>query len=139
MLLIPVKVAEFGTVPPIGGGDAKYAENPGPLTVDDADRVVNAPVFGVLPIGPGFANVDPFKELAFRFGTLVVLATTKGGVPVAWVEVICTNDGLYPCTAIGSHGLVPLPTSGSPVTESPKNRFISPDPGALHPLGWSVP
>ncbi len=35
-------------VPPIAGGDAKYVENPVPLTVLDADNVVNAPVDAVV-------------------------------------------------------------------------------------------
>jgi len=55
----------------------------------EANSVVKAPELGVPPpIAPGAANVAPLKELAFRFGTLVVLATEKGAVPVANVEVI---------------------------------------------------
>ncbi|HEP6287571.1 TPA: hypothetical protein VDA67_006054 [Burkholderia vietnamiensis] len=47
-------------VPPMAGGDARYAENPAPLTVLDADNVVKAPVLAVVePIGPGAANVVP--------------------------------------------------------------------------------
>ncbi len=50
--------------------------------------MVKAPVDAVpLPMAPGAAKVAPFKELAFKFATLVVEATTKGAVPVARVEV----------------------------------------------------
>jgi hypothetical protein len=49
---------------------------------------VKAPVDAVPPpMAPGFANVFPFKLLALRLGTFVVLETTKGAVPVATVEV----------------------------------------------------
>ena len=52
--------------------------------------VVKAPVLGVvLPIGPGEANVAPFRVAEFRFATFVVDATENGAVPVARVEVIC--------------------------------------------------
>ena len=40
------------------------------------------------PIAPGAANVKPFIEDAFKFGTFVVDATTNGAVPEATVEVI---------------------------------------------------
>lgn len=43
-----VKVPAAGVVPPMAGGLAKYVEKPVPLTVDDADNVVNAPVLGVV-------------------------------------------------------------------------------------------
>ena len=39
------------------------------------------------PIDPGAAKVAPFKLEALRLGTLVVLLTTKGAVPVAMVKV----------------------------------------------------
>ena len=52
-------------------------------------RVVNEPVLAVVPpIAPGLANVAPVRELAFKLGTLVVLAMTRGAVPVATVLVI---------------------------------------------------
>jgi hypothetical protein len=35
-------------VPPIAGGEARYVEKPVPETVDEADKVVNAPVLGVV-------------------------------------------------------------------------------------------
>jgi hypothetical protein len=55
-----------------------------------AESVVKAPVDAVpLPIGPGAANVAPLRDDAFRFGTLVVLVTTRGGVPIATVDVNC--------------------------------------------------
>lgn len=51
-------------------------------------KVVKAPVEAVVePIAPGAAKVAPFKELAFKFATLVVEATENGAVPVARVEV----------------------------------------------------
>jgi hypothetical protein len=52
-------------------------------------REVNTPDPGVPdPIEPGDAKVAPFKDEAFKFGTLVVEDMTKGAVPVATVEVI---------------------------------------------------
>ena len=36
-------------VPPIAGGEARYVENPVPLTVLDADNVVNAPAAAAVP------------------------------------------------------------------------------------------
>jgi len=53
--------------------------------------VEKSPVPGVVPpMVPGAANVFPFKVEAFRLGTLVVLDTVNGAVPVAIVE---TNAG----------------------------------------------
>lgn len=47
-------------------------------------NVVNFPVFGVVPpIAPGAAKVAPLSDDALRFGTLVVLVTMNGAVPVA--------------------------------------------------------
>jgi hypothetical protein len=43
-----VNVPAAAAVPPIAGGDARYVENPVPLTVDEAARVVNDPVAGVV-------------------------------------------------------------------------------------------
>jgi hypothetical protein len=52
-------------------------------------RLVKAPVFAVVaPIGPGLGNVFPEMELAFKCGTLVVLVTVNGGVPLITVLVI---------------------------------------------------
>ena len=60
-----------------------------PWTLEVAVRVVKAPLADVpLPIGPGAAKVAPLRELAFKFGIFVELATTKGGLPVATVLVI---------------------------------------------------
>jgi hypothetical protein len=57
------------------------------VPVEEALTVVNCPEDGVVdPIGPGAANVVPFKNAAFRLGTAVVLVTVKGGVPIATVE-----------------------------------------------------
>jgi hypothetical protein len=47
-------------------------------------------VLGVpLPMGPGAACVAPFRLDALRFGTFVVLDTTRGAVPVTTVDVNC--------------------------------------------------
>jgi hypothetical protein len=54
----------------------------------DADRIVNAPLFGVvLPIVPGTAHVPPSNWDTFRFGTTVVLVIENGAVPMANVDV----------------------------------------------------
>jgi hypothetical protein len=50
----------LAAVPPIAGGDAKYAVKPAPLTVLDADRVVNAPEDAVvLPTGVALIELVP--------------------------------------------------------------------------------
>ena len=55
----------------------------------EAEIVVNAPDPGVvLPMDPGEAKVAPNKELAFKFGTTVVLAIVNGEVPVDTVLVM---------------------------------------------------
>lgn len=63
MVLVACRVVNFpddGVVPPIAGGDARYVENPVPLTVLEALSVVNAPLEAVVfPIGPGDENVVP--------------------------------------------------------------------------------
>lgn len=52
--------------------------------------VVNAPSFGVVrPMCPGDSQLKPSRKLASRFGTIVELAITNGGVPVGKVLVIC--------------------------------------------------
>ena len=83
------------------------------VTAPEAERVVNAPVLGVVaptvplwgpekavlavivvplivegvvpPIAPGAAIVAPLRDEALRFGTFVVDATVSGGVPVTIV------------------------------------------------------
>lgn len=56
-------------------------------TLADSERVVKAPVLGVvLPIGPGEAKVAPLRLLELRLATLVVLLTENGAVPVARVD-----------------------------------------------------
>ena len=75
MMVVPVMAA--GAVPPIAGGLAKYVLNPVPLTVEDAESVVNAPVEAVVePIGPGAANrfVNPVP-LTVEEAERVVAAT----------------------------------------------------------------
>lgn len=55
-----VKVPAAAAVPPMAGGEAKYVLNPVPDTVELAERVVNAPLFGVpLPMVPGTVHVEP--------------------------------------------------------------------------------
>lgn len=50
--------------------------------------VVKTPLFGVVdPMVPGEAQSSPWRKLTFRFGTSVVLAITKGAVPVETVLV----------------------------------------------------
>lgn len=44
-----VKEPAAAAVPPIAGGEARYAVKPAPETVELADRVVNAPAAGVVP------------------------------------------------------------------------------------------
>jgi hypothetical protein len=63
-------------------------KSPESVTLPVAPIVVKLAAAAVLPpIAPGEANVAPFSEEAFRFGTLVVLATVKGAVPVDVVLV----------------------------------------------------
>jgi len=63
IVLVAWRVVNFpapGVVVPMDGGDARYVENPVPLTVPDELRFVKAPVEGVeLPIDPGEAKVAP--------------------------------------------------------------------------------
>lgn len=55
-----------------------------------AEMVVKAAAAGVVPpIAPGAAKVALFRDEAFKFGMLVVLAIISGGVPVETVEVNC--------------------------------------------------
>lgn len=54
-----------------------------------AVKVVKVPAAAVPPpMAPGAEKVRPFSDEAFKFGTFVVDATTKGAVPVVTVEVI---------------------------------------------------
>ncbi len=66
--LVPVSAVNdpaAGADPPMAGGEAKYVENPVPLTVLEAERVVNAPVLGVeLPMVPGMAQVPASRVVA---------------------------------------------------------------------------
>jgi len=84
---------------PVNVGDASgaYAPssalNPAPLTVPLADRLVNAPVFGVVdPIGPGAAKVDPPSVAA-----LMLVLHAK---PVAVVQFSALADVLQLGTAM---------------------------------------
>ena len=91
-----VKAAAFGVVPPKTGGDANSEFTPAP---DNAPLIVTAPVNDPLvklpdpgfapPILPGEAKSAPFNLLALRLATTVDDDTTKGGRPVASVDVIC--------------------------------------------------
>lgn len=107
--VIEVKVAAAAVVPPIAmllivpKVPELIVIVPAPVVVYDwlfvvvlavitpvAVKVVNEPVLGVVdPIGPGEAKVAPLRLEAFKLATLVVLATTKGAVPVETVDVIC--------------------------------------------------
>lgn len=64
-------------------------DSPDAVMTPVAESEVNAPDAGVPPpIAPGAAKVAPPSEEALRFATLVVLATTKGALPVETVDVI---------------------------------------------------
>ena len=63
-------------VPPIAGGDARYVEKPAPLTVLLADRVVNAPVFGV--VAPTVPLCGPTRPV---FAVIVVPVIAAAVVP----------------------------------------------------------
>jgi hypothetical protein len=53
-------------------------------------RLVNEPAFGVVaPMLPGMAHVPPMSCELFKFATCVVLAITRGAVPVVTVDVNC--------------------------------------------------
>jgi hypothetical protein len=73
----PVPVDTTEPVPP-------FATDKGVVNPSDVKRPVEG---DPLPIGPGEVNVAPFNKLALRLGTLVVLETTSGAVPVATVDV----------------------------------------------------
>ena len=48
VMVVPVMAA--AAVPPMAGGEARYALNPAPLTVLVADKVVKAPVLAVVAL-----------------------------------------------------------------------------------------
>ena len=74
---------------------------PVPVNVRFPESVsdVNEPEAGVvLPIAAGAAQSAPSNKSALKFDTLVVLAITKGAVPVETVEVICPDA----CTVVNA-------------------------------------
>jgi len=90
-----------------------------------ARTVVNTPVDGVvLPIAPVAAKVAPLRDDAFKFGTLVVLATMSGAVPVATVD--CK---VRPCIKAGA---IKLPEFN--VKADPKVKVLLADNKEMFPL-----
>jgi hypothetical protein len=62
-----VKLPAAAAVPPIAGGDARYVENPEPLTVLLAERVVNAPVDAVVAPTLALLIAPPVMALLLEF------------------------------------------------------------------------
>lgn len=74
IMVVPVIAA--AAVPPMAGGDARYVVKPAPLTVLDADRVVNAPVAGVV------APTVPLRAPAnLVFAVIIVPVMAAAAVP----------------------------------------------------------
>ena len=91
-------VIAAGAVPPIAGGEARYELKPVPLTVDEADRVVNAPLFAV---------VAPTVPLMLMLAVPVRLVTVPlDGVPSA--PPLTTNAPADP-VLIASAVATPVP------------------------------
>jgi hypothetical protein len=72
------------------------------VTIPDADIVVAAVT---LPIAPGFKNVLPRTEDAFKFATFVVDVIDKGLVPVETVET-----KVLAVTVLPTYKLLVIPT-----------------------------
>ena len=87
-------------MPPIAGGEAKYAVKPAPDTVDVAESVVNAPVLGVVePIAGGDTrlNVPPRVKLPDVVTVPVKVKPLTVPVPLTEVTVpvlLVNPDGL---------------------------------------------
>jgi len=93
-----VNVPAAGVVPPMAGGEARYVLKPAPLTVDDADSVVNAPVFAV---------VAPTVPLMLMLAVPVRFVTVPlDGVPNA--PPLVTNAPTLP-TAMPRAVITPVP------------------------------
>jgi len=100
--------------------------------------VVNAPLPGVVPpIGPGAANVAPFKSAAFRLGVTVVLAMENGAVPVAMLETSWLEYVHAPLTVQGRFDAqnmfvsahtrqIRTPPSKMTATRKPAKSFLMP-------------
>lgn len=92
MVTTGVQVAEPPTNTPAVAPPVIPVAVPHPATLKAVPAAMSFNEFttpGVVPpIVPGTAKVAPLSEDAFRLGTLVVLAITKGAVPVACVLVI---------------------------------------------------
>ena len=89
VLLSVVNAPAAGAVPPMAGGLARYVLKPVPLTVLDADKVVNAPVEAVVapidmllivPSVPELIVIVPAPVVVYDCALVVVLAVTA---PVA--------------------------------------------------------
>ena len=99
-----VKDPAAAVVPPIAGGLARYVENPVPLTVELAERVVNAPVLAV---------VAPTVPLILIEAVPVRLVTVPlEGVPKAPLNV--TNAPAEP-TLTPKAVATPVPNAVIPV------------------------
>ena len=92
--------------------------------------VVNVPAPGVVPpIGPGAAQVFPRRSEAFRLGMLLVEATTRGGVPLARVLIICPENvpvvAENPEEKLGTPENMGLPLH-VPVSDPPPAKLFGP-------------
>ena len=69
-------VIAAAAVPPMAGGEARYVLKPVPLTVEDAESVVNAPVFAV--VAPTVPLCGPTNPV---FAVIVVPVIAAAAVP----------------------------------------------------------
>ena len=98
--------AVLGAVPPIAGGLARYVENPVPLTVLDAERVVAATVDGVVapsvPFRAAVVKVRPAIDVVVLLPTIEVDPMTIGNpldppLPQG-LPVVVSNPPVEACT-----------------------------------------
>ena len=85
-----VNAPAAGAVPPIAGGLARYVLNPVPLTVLDADSVVNAPVPAVVAPTDALSRVPPLivgLVKVLLVSVSVVARATRVSVDVGNVNV----------------------------------------------------
>lgn len=93
-----VNVPAAAAVPPIAGGDARYVLKPVPLTVLEADNVVNAPVDAVVaptvvPLmdPPVIAELDEPKLFAVTKPAVeIVIAVTAPAFPT--LKIMLSDD-----------------------------------------------
>ena len=97
-----VNAPAAAAVPPIAGGEARYVLKPVPLTVEEAESVVNAPVFAV---------VAPTVPLILMLAVPVKFVTVPlDGVPKT--PPLTTNEPAVPtATAKAVATLVPKPVT----------------------------